>query len=383
MAPDCKSGARKRYAGSNPALPRFLVRPYYRPLLIKESENLIFVRKHLGILTTAAAVTAVALLAACSGSGSPANTSVLPGSGMSQSHSLSDPARSGVAPNFLGLLHAHPASVRPAHGKADLNVDDFNNNAVEELVNNSWNNIGSITNGINGPDGNFFANHQLYVANYAADDITEYSSATNETFAYNAGMTDPVDVAVDKHGNVFEADYNYPTFTGFINEYAQQSNTVAATCSPGGAVEGVAVDKHGNVFADYNITSGSITTGYIVEYTGGLTGCNATVLPITLKFAGGMVFDKHGNLVVCDQEGPVVDVIAAPYTSVTGTLGSGYTDPFHVTINKKNKQAYVTDLAAAVVDVLDYPSGTNVATLGSANGLSDPSSAVDGDNYVP
>jgi hypothetical protein len=302
---------------------------------------------------------------------------------MSQSHSLSDPGRSGVAPKFLGLLHARPAKVRPAHGHADLFVDDFNNNAVEELANNSWSNVGSITTGINGPDGDFYANHQLYVANYAAIDVTEYSSATNQTFAYNAGMTDPVDVAVDKHGNVFEADYNYPTYNGFVNEYAQQSNTVIATCSPGGAVEGVAVDKHGNVFADYNVTVGSVTTGYIVEYTGGLAGCNGTVLPITLKFAGGMVFDKHGNLVVCDQEGPVVDVIAAPYSSVTGTLGSGYTDPFHVTINKKNKQAYVTDLAAAVVDVLDYPSGTNVATLGSANGLSDPSGAVDADNFVP
>jgi hypothetical protein len=33
--------------------------------------------------------------------------------------------------------------------------------------------------------------------------------------------------------------------------------------------------------------------------------------------------------------------------------------------------------------MLTYPSGTDVATLGSSNGLSRPWSAVDSKNYVP
>jgi len=104
------------------------------------------------------------------------------------------------------------------------------------------------------------------------------------------------------------------------------------------------------------------------------------VLPITLGFAGGMVIDKQGDLVVCDQTAPAVDIIAAPYTSVTGTLGSGWIDPFHVTIDKAGTQAYVADNGAAAVQVLTYPGGSSVATLGSANGLSSPSSAVDSKN---
>jgi DNA-binding beta-propeller fold protein YncE len=339
------------------------------------------VRKSLSLVTAAAASAAVALLAACSGTGSQGSVSTLPASGASQSHMLSDAARSGVAPKYFALLRplAHHRGIPDKKNKGDLFVSDFGLNAVEELANTSWSNVGAITTGTNGPDGEFVEGRNLYVANYAGVDIGEYNSASVETFTYSAGMADPVDVTVDKHGNVFEADYDYPNTNGFVNEYAQGTNTVIATCYPGGPVEGVAVDKHGNVFADYNLSS----SAQIVEYAGGLSGCHGTVLPITLGFAGGMALDKHGDLVVCDQTAPAVDVIAPPYTSITGTLGSGYEDPFHVTINKKNKQAYVTDLGALTVDVLAYPSGTSIATLGSANGLYEPAAAVDSANYVP
>jgi hypothetical protein len=63
-------------------------------------------------------------------------------------------------------------------------------------------------------------------------------------------------------------------------------------------------------------------------------------------------------------------------------LGSGYSDPFHVTVNKSNHLAFVTDVNDADVRVLKYPSGADVTTLGSANGLTIPSSAVDGINAV-
>jgi DNA-binding beta-propeller fold protein YncE len=88
-------------------------------------------------------------------------------------------------------------------------------------------------------------------------------------------------------------------------------------------------------------------------------------------------------LIVCDQNAPAVDVIAPPYTSITRTLGSGFSDPFHVTINKKNSRAYVADYVTGQVYVLKYPSGKTVATLGTSNGISAAWSAVDSDNFVP
>jgi DNA-binding beta-propeller fold protein YncE len=129
----------------------------------------------------------------------------------------------------------------------------------------------------------------------------------------------------------------------------------------------------------YEASSG----GKITEYTGGLSGCSGTVLGVSLEYPGGMVIDKKGNLVVCDQDAEAVDIIASPYSSVTGTLGSGYDDPFHVTINKKNKQAYVANYAGFDVFVLSYPAGAVKATLNTSNGLSSPAAAVDSQNYNP
>jgi len=327
-------------------------------------------------------------LSACSGSQSttPSPTGVAAsqsGSNFAQGNRLSDLARSGGSPKVQSLAHARAAShgIGSPRGPLDLFVSDASTDAVDVLANMHWKYQTNITNGIDGPDGSFYAKPDLYIADYLGVDVTEYSSPTTLAFTYNAGMIDPIDVTVDKHGNVFEADYNYSGgLAGFVNEYAQQTNTVSATCSPGGGVEGVVVDKHGDVFADYNTTASG--TGLIVEYKGGLSGCHGTVLPVSLAFAGGMALDKQDNLLVCDQNAAKVDVIAPPYTSVTGSFGSGYTVPFHVTINAKNTQAYVADYSTGNVYVLSYPSGTNIATLGTANGITFAWAAVDTSNDV-
>jgi hypothetical protein len=244
--------------------------------------------KATALIVPVAGIAAIAVLSACSGSAT--STQTLPGSSVSQSRALADLAGSGVSPKSLQYARtravASRSSVKPAAGGGELYVSDFGTNDVDVLKNNTWAYIAGIRNGINGPDGNWFAHGKFYVANYAGANINEYADYYNIWYTYSASMIDPVDVAVDRHGNVFEADYDYPYYNGFVNEYAQESNTVMATCAPGGGVEGVAVDKHGNVFIDYN--NSSLAAGYIVEYTGGLAGCHGTTLPITLTFAGGM-----------------------------------------------------------------------------------------------
>ena len=286
---------------------------------------------------TLTAVAIVLALSACS-NGSTGTPTTTPDTGALQGRGLSEIARSGIAPKFLGLAGRARRAARPGRPAAGtprtLYVDDWSIGAVELLKARTYVNLGGITSGINGPDGNWVdASGNLYVANYAGPNVTEYNSTGAPVFTYDTGMTDAVDVTTDGSGNVYEADYNYPNFNGFVNEYAQQSDTVAATCYPGGAVESVAVDRRGDVFVAYNNTQ---TNGAnIVEYRHGLAGCNGTVLPMTLAFAGGMVVDKAGNLLVCDQVGGVVDVIAAPYAVITSTLGSGFSDPLHVTVDRR------------------------------------------------
>jgi hypothetical protein len=331
------------------------------------------VRKSLGILSLAA----VALLAACSG-GSQGTTSTIPGGVSSLGHAKL--SASGIATKYLGMAHYRPTHMRGDRrhrgGAKDLYVSDVGNNAVDVLANNSWTYSGSITSSINGPDGNWADKKgNVYVANYGGPYVTEYNKAGSLIYTYSSGVSDPVAVTTDSKGHVYEADFN----GNYVAEFNQQSNTPVATCYPGGYAEGVAVDKHGNVFVAWT----NFSIGIITEYAGGLSGCSGTNLSVPLQWVGGMVLDKHGNIVICDQLAEAVDIIAPPYNAVTSTLGSGWSDPFHVTINKKNKQAYVADAATGEVTVLSYPGGATQAVLGSSNGISIGYSAVDGQNYVP
>lgn len=313
-----------------------------------------------------AALATACVLAACAGSMTP-----------HQPPQTSDLARSGIAPALLAHLRlgSSPVRVRPQQrpyrGLRDLYVSDIINDDVVLLHNKTWTLARELTNGIYGPDGVFLDKAgNLYVANFENVNIAEYRPrAAKPFFTYDSGMTDPVDVTVDGHGNVYEADY----LGGFVAEYAPKSNAQLYECSPGN-VEGVAVDQSGDVFVDFGSS--------IVEYKGGLSGCSATPLAVTIDAAGGMAIDRNDDLLVCDQLGYAVDVIDPPYTSVTRVLQSGYA-PFRVTINKDNRRAFVASVDEAAVFVVDYLTGATQATLeGKAEGLADPVGAVDGPNDV-
>lgn len=325
---------------------------------------------------------ALALLAACASGGSPNANAVIPGS--SAALARSPLWRSGIASEYLGISVLPKAAFAPSSrifsdkkkkSPADLFVDNNSPDEVLVLKNNSWSEKGTITNGATDPDGNWYDKHGLYVANYAQANIEQYNSKGSLTFTYSAGMSSPVTLTTDANGNVYEADFSGEA----VNEYHQGSNAVVATCEPGGLVEGVAVDKTGDVFVAYYAG-----TGDIVEYKGGLSGCSATALGATVTFPGGMVLDKNADLIICDQTDVAVDIIKPPYSSISGTLGSGYSEPFHVSLNKKNTQAYITDTGSAnTIDVVTYPGGSRVATLGASYGVSSPFGAVDGSNFVP
>jgi hypothetical protein len=323
---------------------------------------------------------AIAVLAACSG-GSPNASSVVPSS--SAALHRSPLWRSGIASEFLGIsVLPKPAFApsgrivsRAAKSPADLFVDNSDPEEVLILKNKSWTESGTITDGTTDPDGNWYDKHGLYVANYNQGNIEQYNSSGSLTFTYSAGMTNPVTLTTDANGNVYEAD-----FTGdAVNEYHQGSNSVVATCQLGGFVEGVAVDKAGDVFVAYYTGAGDI-----VEYKGGLSGCSQTPLGATVNFPGGMILDKSDNLIICDQIGDAVDIVKPPYSSISGTLGSGYSEPFHVSLDKKNDQAYITDTGKAwTIDVVTYPGGSRTATLGTTDDVGFPYGAVDGSNFVP
>ena len=321
------------------------------------------------LMTSAIALVSAGVMAGCSGGGSTMSQSVVP-TGGAQSHAVSRDG-TGIAPKYLSRLHFGSGlpSIRPDATGAPkfLAVSDFGTGATE-ILNHNYALKKTITNGMNGPDGDWYDQAgNLYVANYAGITVQEYApGSSNPSFTYTAGLGDPINVTTDEAGNVYVADYNFGG-SGFVNEYAQGSNVVINSCSPGGAPEGLAVGETGAVFVSYN--NGS--TANIIEYRHGLAGCHGHVLGVGLNFAGGMQIDNHKNLVACDQTAGAIDIIAPPYSSVTSSI-TGFFDPFHVALNKSNTLVFVADPANANVVVDNYPSGTNVTTLGSGNGLSDP-----------
>jgi DNA-binding beta-propeller fold protein YncE len=92
-----------------------------------------------------------------------------------------------------------------------------------------------------------------------------------------------------------------------------------------------------------------------------------------------MVLDNAGKLVVCDRTG-AVDVIDPPYTSISGTLGSGWFSPQFVSISSDNQRVYVSDQSGQV-RVLQYPSGTLIHTINVSNGQDTPYGVVEWQNF--
>lgn len=292
--------------------------------------------------------------------GLPGSNATMPGSGLS-------------SPKVAALTDASPSKYK---GLQDLYVSDAGTHEVAVLDNKTYKEVGTISSGLSNPGGNFLDKAgNLYVA---SGGVQEYSpGGTSPSFTYDAGLSNAIDVSVDTRGNVYAVDLTSKA----VIEYHQQKNAVVSSCSPGGvAVEGVAVDQHHDVFASVYIEG----VAEIIEYAGGLRGCNGTVLGASFKGApGGMAVDKNDNIIVCAQAVPAVYVIEPPYASLTKMLGSGYADPFHVTLSRNNAVAFVADGINKAVYVLDYPRGDVVTTLsGGEHGLSDPVSAVDGPNAV-
>jgi hypothetical protein len=280
---------------------------------------------------------------------------------------------------------AQPAAHNPIDDRY-LYVSDLADGVVKILANGSYRDAGAIT-GLSEPvDVTLDKLGNLYVANYGGS-VTQYTPGnTTPAFTYTAGMTHPYGVTADAHGNVFEADAGTGSSSATVNEYFQGVNTPVASCAPGKStggnfgVLGVAVDKKGDVFVAY-IPPGS-SNGAVAEYAGGLAGCNDKAFPFSFNLPEGLALDANGNLLLCDTLNGVVDVLPPPYTSISRTIGSGFTYPATVRLSKDNKRVFIADNGPNTVTVVYYPTGSNLKVLGTPNGISNVGGAVDGPNAV-
>lgn len=319
----------------------------------------------LSVFRAATAVSAaVFLLSACSGSAENGSAGLIPAGNGRVTHRL----------HLTGTEHV----LYVADYEAGLLVFKYG----------TWQELGTISEGVSLPVAVWVDKlGNLYVGNAGASDVTEYDSSGNLIFTYS--FPDhryvPNGITTDRHGNVFAtAYYDSVRALGTIEEFSQQSNNIEAQCSA--YAWGIAVNRRGGVFATpYSNSSGT----NLVLYPGGLDRyyCQYIAEPVNFgspdygPASGAVGLDRQGNLLV-GVDG-AIDVIAPPYTSITGTLGSGWGFPTSISLNKSGTRAIVTDVVAGSVTVLSYPSGSTIAKLSNLNGLIYPYSAVDSHNYVP
>lgn len=204
----------------------------------------------------------IVLITGCAGR--QATNGILPGSGSARSSSLiaqspSTLERLGIAPavaDTARFSEAAPQRVTagdlPSVFPQDLFVSDLGDDGVNIFSNGTYQQVGSITNGTNAPDGDWVDNHgNLYVANADGGNVTEYApGATSPTCTYG-GLIDPTNVTTDTHGNVFAVDFNSGERHGYIDEYTQCNGTVANRYIIKGNPTGAAVDTHGDLFVAY------------------------------------------------------------------------------------------------------------------------------------
>jgi hypothetical protein len=309
------------------------------------------------------ALAGAAFLAGCSTHewhGSPA---ALP-----QTRTTNAKVATGVAPQFLQTLrlgYTTPRANIHARPPAELAVTDFGTDAVE-VLNKAYQLTSTITNGVSTPDGDYYDhNRNLYVANATGGNVTEYNVKQKLTFTYSSGLTDVVDVTVDKSGNVYAVDFGDDSPSRVV-EYPPNSTVPSASCSTGLANDGVVVDPSGDVFVSgFNVQT---MQGNIVEYKHGLTGCHRAKLHLAFQTAGGLQMDAHLNLLACDQDSGI-NIIPPPYKTIASTIGSLC---FHESLNKRQDLIFIAQPNTNTVVVDTYPAGTTVATLGSTNGLAEP-----------
>jgi sugar lactone lactonase YvrE len=194
-----------------------------------------------------------------------------------------------------------------------------------------------------------------------------------------SGFNTPYNVALDKNGNVYVADFG----NGVVKEILAAGGYTTVNTLGSGFSEpsGIAVDGSGNVF----VSDPGKNAVYEILAAGGYT----TVNPIGSGFNEpfGLGLDASGNLFVADTFNNVVKEIPAAggYSTIT-TLPQAFSEPFGVALDE-NANLYVADTGTGqvteVTEVVAQGGYTSVNVL--ASGFNDPSGvAVDlsGDVYL-
>jgi DNA-binding beta-propeller fold protein YncE len=317
-------------------------------------------------LTRFLAAASALSLAACATAGPPNDGSAIAGP-------------NGIDKRYAVGYEPIETRLRVSNAKAgkDLYVTD-DASSVFLFKNSNYRPDGAITNGVSDTNSVWVDNvGNVYVANLETADITEFApGAKSPSCTYASGLVDPVNVTTDSKGNVYVADFNFYAKIGYIDVFAQCTDTIAKQYEIKHGPEGVAVDASGDIFVSF---FNKQKRGAFEEFVAG--NSTATLLAASVASPGGIILDKQRDIIADDQRGAIFR-IPPPYTTDMGIV-SGMFDPFRVALSKDEKTLFSANSGSGTVTIYKYPSAKLIKTLGSADGLDGADGVSQNPNDTP
>lgn len=217
--------------------------------------------------------------------------------------------------------------------------------------------VGQITEGIDEPDGLAVDKHgNLYVANYLGRTVTIYRPGETSPSLTLTEPDYPVDVAVGSNGYVYACDLN-----GGVDVYQPGATyPIRRLTNPDVAhVLGVAVNSSNDVYAAGE--NMHYSSPAVVEFAKARGPGKNLRLTGLYDPAGVIAEDKY--LIVSDVDEGLILIYAPGQTSPSSTFTAPY--PERSAINKAENEIYIPehDYYPYQVGVYDLPSGTFVTTV--------------------
>ncbi len=252
-------------------------------------------------------VGATALFAGCGGSQQIGQTALR----QLQGDASSTPLPGAVSQRAPRSLPRYPQTSQPL-----LYVGNDDTNAVDifPLTGPNQQQIGTISNGVDGPWGlSLDANDSLYVANGRDGTVTVYSYGSTIPSMMYSDVGQALYALADSTGHVFVSGRNDHGL-GHVLEFNAGRNRVIAHQQLGYEMDGMAEDGQGNLYVAFR----GKAHGSIAEFGPGLS--NMQRLRMNIDQPQGLLVDNAGNIVVVESAADRIDVFPTGATTPSLTL---------------------------------------------------------------
>ncbi len=220
--------------------------------------------------------------------------------------------------------------------------------------------VGQITDAIAGPDGLYVdPSGTLYVCNFGAGTVTEYPKGQTTHSKTLTGTIGPKYVVAGRDGTVYVSDFGNGSHSN-LYEYANGSTTPTTTIPFATYPAGVALNTRNKLYVAYNDATN--TDIEVLKFAEGSTKGKNLGIHLKNGNAGGLAFDKKGDLLLDDQSLPGVDVFPPGATTPSQQI-KGFNLAYQIALNHKDTHLFVSDPFGPSVAEVAYPAGTPIRSF--------------------